>query len=105
MTIRKKDRGFEPRASFKRKNDLVPEIWQAFASRPNPDGPERSCLIEDRHPLEFLFDYFESLEWELVEFSVEVHRVPDHPPSRTPILGCDCVGCTGRPRLNIGWKP
>lgn len=38
--------------------------------------------------------------WETVPYDPVAHRVPDHPPSHTPIKGCDCVACTGRPRLN-----
>ena len=49
--------------------------------------------------------YQEVRDWEVNPFNPEEHRVPKHPPChQIPVAGCDCIDCTQRPRLNIGWR-
>ena len=104
MTSKKKKRGQAPCVGSAREQGVSLETRQALTSKPDPDGPQGKYLIEGRHPLKVLSEVFESLEWELVPFDAVEHRVPDHPPSPLPVAGCDCIGCTRRPRLNRGWK-
>ena len=104
MTMRKNRRGKKSPQVLVRKDDLRLAIWQTFASSPPPEEAIPLDYTDDPDPFDELIEEFEAMGWELVPFDANDHRVPDHPPSRKPVPGCNCVDCTGVLRLNIWWN-
>lgn len=102
MTNQKQRRGRTPQHPRAGGQPFTMDDLPTYAIVTDADGSKRSFVFKGRHPLYDLQDIFESIEWEEIPFVPEAHRVPSHPPSRSPVPGCDCVGCIGRKPRNSG---
>lgn len=104
MTMNKRPRGPLAPHPLVRKDDLRSASWQTFASRPPPEDPNPLDYASKPDPFAELIEEFAALGWDLIPFDADEHRVPDHPPSRKPVPGCNCIDCTGVLRLHIWWN-